>query len=877
MKTPRNVGPPRWANRLLEWFCAPHLLEEVQGDLHERYRRDRQRIGITKANHRYWLNVLRFMQPFAMKRQSSEYPSPFLLSSDMLRNYFTISWRNLGRNKLYSLINLVGLAAGLASSVLILLWVQNELSYDTYHGKVDQTYRVTNTLKVSDEPWVWSNSPLVLGETAQREVPGIERITRFKRPWQALTFRVGNALRSEEKAAFVDSTWFAVFDYQFLLGDPNRALNDPNSIVLTETKARNWFGDPVAAVGKLVRMDSTDFVVRAVVRDNRPNSSFRYEVLLPIASSLRTANDRYNDRDWNNFNYQLFLQLNPGVKPQKIGQQLTQLYRAYKKDSSVTASLISLQDIHFNATFQSDDLPKGNRRTVITLGLVGLLILIIASINYVNLATAVASQRAKEVGIKKIIGADRGRLFAQFLSESTLLTLLALGLALGIIGFSLPLFNDFTENQFALDFRNGTLWLLLLGSVGLTILLSGVYPSLLLSSLQPVQVLKGGNVLGSRNAYFRQGLVVVQFTISVVLIISTLLIFRQLRYAQTQDPGYQRAHIFTFQLPPLSGGVRTVGAREFIKQRLRGLSGIVGVTSANQPIIDMQSTHSGSLKWVGKPDDFTPAVSQFSVEPETRSVFGLKLTAGRWFRRDMKLDTANVILNETAVKALGLKSPVVGQWFEFQSRRGQIIGVAKDFHFRSFHQKIEPMVLFYAPNWQVHVFAKLSPGAAPRVLAEAETIWKERFPEKPFAYTFLDERFDRLYQTERKAGQLFNVFAGIAILISCLGLFGLATFSAERRTKEIGVRKVLGASVVSIVSLLSKDFLKLVMIAIVIASPIAWYTMNRWLQDFAYRVDIAWWVFALAGLLAIGIALLTVSFQSIKAALMNPVKSLRSE
>ncbi|RIV24892.1 ABC transporter permease [Fibrisoma montanum] len=869
--------PPRWAQRLLRWLHPSNTLEEVEGDLDELYAYWHQRAGEPHATLRYLLNVLSVLPPFVRRRQQiNQYPQPSLFHPDMLRNYFTIALRNLWRNKLYSSLNLTGLAVGLAASALILLWVQNELSFDSYHPAADRTYRVTNTLKISGDPWVWSNSPLKLGETAQREVPGIERITRFKTPWQAPNFQVGNDLYSEDKAVFIDSTWFKVFDYNFLVGNQEKALDDPNSVVLTETKARTWFGNPEAAVGKIVRMDSTNLVVRAVVRDNRPNSSFRYDVLMPIGVSLQNANARANEQDWNNFNYQLFLQLNAGAKPEKISQQLTQLYRVHKLDSSITASLIPLRDIHFNTSFQNDVLPKGQRKTVMTLGLVGLLILIIASINYVNLATALTSQRAKEVGVKKIIGAGRGRLFAQFLSESVLLTLLALGLALGLIGLSLRLFNHFTDNQFRLDLGNTMLWLFLLGSVGLTVLLSGVYPSLLLSSLEPVKVLKGSNVLNSRNTGFRQGLVVVQFTISIALIVTTLIISRQLHYVQTQDPGYQREHIFMFQVP-FEDGRNTVSIRSLIKQQLRDLSGVAGVTSANQPIVDMKSMHSGSLKWAGKRDDFKPTVSQFSVEPETRSVFNLKLTQGRWFSRDMKLDTANVILNETAVKSLGLKAPVVGQWFEFQSRRGRIIGITKDFNFQSFHQKIEPMVLFYAPSWQSHIFAKTAPGTTPKVLAKAERIWQTQFPGKPFKYTFLDESFNRLYQAEQKAGQLFNVFASITILLSCLGLFGLATFSAERRTKEIGVRKVLGASVTSIVSLLSKDFLRLVIIAIVLATPIAWYLMNQWLQDFAYKIDIEWWVFALAGLLAIGIALLTVSFQSIKAALTNPVKSLRAE
>jgi len=796
----------------------------------------------------------------------------------MWTNYLKMAVRSLWRNRLYSLLNLVGLAVGLAASVMILLWVQSEMSFDSYHRETDRTYRVTNTLDVGgDEPWVWSASPFILGETAQRQIPGIQCIARTKTPMRVPIFQINDAFYSEKKTAYVDSNWFAAFNYQFLLGSPNQALSDPNSVVLTESKAQKWFGSIEAAMGKVVRLDSANLTVRAIVRDNPTNSSFHYDVLLPIANSIRNPKDRQNEYSWGNFNYQLFLQLGDGVKPEKIGSQLTQLYYAYKKDSSVTASLLPLRDIHFNTSFQSDSLPKGNRRTVTTLGLVGLLILVIASINYVNLTTALTSRRAKEVGMKKIIGAGRGRMFAQFLGESVLLILLALIMALGLIELNLPYLNDFTDSHFALNFVNGTLWLLLMGSVGLTVALSGIYPSLLLSSLNPVDVLKGGNVLSSRNAGFRQGLVVVQFTISLVLIVSTLVIYQQLSYAQNQDPGYQRAQVFTFQLPSSVRGTKAAEARDYIKQNLGQFAGIAGVASANQSIVFLNSTHSGSLKWEGKSDDFTPTVSQFSVEPELQSVFDLKLSSGRWFQRDMKLDTANVVLNETAVKSLGLQSPVAGQWFEFQGRRGRIIGVAKDFHFKSFHEKIEPMVMFYDPTWQSQIFVKTLPGKTAAALTETARIWQERFPEIPLDYKFLDDSFAQLYKADRQAGELFNVFSGIALLISCLGLFGLTTFTAEQRTKEIGIRKVLGASVTSIVALLSKDFLKLVLIAIVIASPIAWYAMNAWLADFAYKIDISWWVFALAGGLAVGIALLTVSFQSVRAALMNPVESLRSE
>lgn len=483
--------------------------------------------------------------------------------------------RSLWRNRLYSLLNLVGLAVGLAASVMILLWVQSELSFDSYHREADRIYRVTNMLDVGgDEPWVWSTSPLILGETARREVPGVKNITRTKTPGQTAIFRVGDSFFSEKKTAYVDSNWFATFDYQFILGDSKEALYNPNSVVLTETEAQKWFGSAEAALEKVVRMDSTDLVVRAIVRDNPANSSFRYEVLLPIAVSISNPKNEYS---WDNFNYQLFLQLDEGVEPAKIGPQLTQLYYTHKKDSSVTASLLPLREIHFNTSFQSDDLPKGNRRTVTTLGLIGLLILIIASINYVNLTTALTSRRAKEVGMKKIMGAGQGRMFAQFLGESALLILLALILALGLIEYSLPYLNDFTDTRFVLDFGDSTLWLLLGGSVGLTVLLAGIYPSLLLSSLKPVHVLKGENVLSTRNAGFRQSLVVVQFAISLVLIVSTLVIYRQLSFSLNQNPGYQRANIFSFEMPPSLRGIQKVEARNYIKQSLGNFTGIAGV------------------------------------------------------------------------------------------------------------------------------------------------------------------------------------------------------------------------------------------------------------------------------------------------------------
>lgn len=801
---------------------------------------------------------------------------PLLPPLSMLR--FAI--RNLLKTKLFGLLNVTGLAVGMAASVLILLWVQNELSFDSYHTKSARTYPVITHNQVNkEETWHWSTTPLPLAELA-KQLPDVETLTRLSKPfWNGLTMKIGGQLIQEPKVACVDENWFSVFDYSLVDGSLTDFNRNMRSLALAESKATRLFGS-ARAVGQLVRIDTLDYVVRAVFKDNPVNSSFQYDCLIPLSAHLSNPNTYKNENNWNNFNYETYLVLRPGADARKVSKKLTQLVqvakadeKTKKPDTSITLELESLTDMHFDTVDRSGS-EQGDRRTVYIFFGLALAILLMACINYVNLTTARASIRAKEVGVKKIIGAGHAQLFAQFMLESILMCTAALGIALVLTYSFLPIFNSLTNKTFSINFGSISLWAVLMGTALTAIVLTGIYPAMLLSSFQPVRAIRGLNVLGSSNSLFRKSLVVVQFTISIAFLIATLVVYYQIKFIRTTKLGYDRDHILSLTIP---WNVQPKVDPLVMKSRLLQQSSIKEATIASQNIVEIKSAHSGSLDWDGRPADFQPTVGQISVEPSYQKVFNLKMAEGRWFAENNTADEQNVILNEAAVRKFKLRKPVVGQRFHFQDLKGVVMGVVRDFHFKSLHEEISPLVLFNKSGWRSGIYVKIVPGKEADAIKAIQRIWTELVPSRPLEYTFLDETFDRLYKTEARTATLFNAFALVAVLISCLGLFGLATFTAEMRTKEIGIRKVLGASVVSLMTLLSTDFLKLVLIAIVVAIPIGYYFMHSWLQSFAYKIDLAWWLFALAGLLAVIVALLTISFQSAKAALTNPVKSLRNE
>jgi len=798
----------------------------------------------------------------------------------MIKNYFKIAWRNLWRHKRMTAINVAGLGIGMAATVLIALWVQNELNFDKFQPDAKNIYRIKVRLSISKtETWIWESSQYILGDFAQRQIPEIADITRLQSHYGDLNMRYGDQLIAEKKSAYVDEHWFKIFHYDVVDGTIDAFVKNPFSLIITESTAKKYFGDK-EAVGKILRLDTVNYQVQAVVKDNPANSSFQYNLLMPIAAKLTDPQQKKNDLQWGNYEYLTFLKLKPGANINRIATKLERIVHENKKGDKDNEKfgLISLPDLHFENDLQSSSILHGNRTMVNVFMVLGALLLITACINYVNLTTARASLRSKEISIRKIVGADRLQLFGQFMSESLLVSFMALVLALLIVEAAMPWFKNFTGKEIEPPFTSPVILLILGLTLLVSFLLNGLYPAALLSSFQPLNVFRGKSVLNFKDITLRRVLVVMQFTISVVLIVGTLVIYRQLRFMQNIDPGYNRSQVFSFSFPywkiPHFDFKKGDELLKTVKQQLKEQSATSNIAMAGSGLVDFDSKSSGGFDWAGRPKEFDPSFAPLRADVDFQNLMQLKIKEGRWFREDIA-DKKNAILNETAVKLTGLREPVIGQRFVHQGDTGVIIGVVKDFHYRSLHDKIGPMVISNDPGEGFYI--KTAPGNTAAAIAAASKIWKQYFPNTPFVYTFLDETYNNLYKQEQQSSVLVTLFALIAIFISALGLLGLAAFAAEQKVKEIGIRKVLGASMQHIVRLLSVDFIKMVCIASVIAFPLAYWAMNRWLQGFAYRIALPWWIFLAAAAIALAIALVTVSFQAIKAAVANPVNSLRSE
>lgn len=800
----------------------------------------------------------------------------------MIKNYFITTWRNLWRNKTTSFINLFGLSVGITAAVLILMWVQNERSFDSYHPDAQNIYRIINHIKVSkDEDWIWETTPLAMASAAKQDIPEIATATRIMSEWELQVFNINNKLFSEKKCAYIDNNWFDVFHYDFKQGNVASFIKDPYGMILTESVAEKFFGDQ-DAIGQTIKIDSTNFTVRAVVKDNPSNSSFQFDVLMPLSVFVANQKKSGTDTGWGNFNYITFLKLTKTANVNVVVRKLNVVIAKNRgKDNNATISLHSLTSMHFDTRIGFSSFKHTEKKKTYIFSVLALMLLLTACINYVNLTTARASLRAKEVSIRKIVGAYSKHLFFQFITESVVVSVLALAVSLLLIKLSLPYFNQLTDMSFVSPFSSLMVWKVLLGTLIATIILNGVYPALLLSSFKPLNVFRGKSLLKVKDSGLRKGLVVFQFALSVMLIIGTVVVFRQLQFVQSSNPGYNRSQIISMRLPFKSLIYMKEDARssfvDNIKYELSKNVNTQLVTSSNQPIVNVTNTNSGSSKWDGKDSLFNPTVHTLSVDARYQKVFDLKMKEGRWYYPNDKSDLKNYILNETAVKVFGLHQPVIGQRFSFSKIEGTIIGVVKDFHHSSMHDKIEPVLIHNDPVWMTYISVKAREGNIKQTLATMEAVWYKFLPDEPFDYTFMDDTFNALYKSDLKTSKLILIFSIITIIISALGLFGLAAFTAERKKKEIGIRKVLGATIINITSLLSKEFVILVGIAILIASPVAWWVMNKWLEDFAYRINIGVWVFVFAGFTALFIALVTVSFLAIKAAVANPVQSLRTE
>ncbi|MBA4850864.1 ABC transporter permease [Emticicia sp. BO119] len=807
----------------------------------------------------------------------------------MIRNYLKIAFRNLRKQKGFTFINIAGLAIGITCFLLIGLYVKDELSYDRFNKNADRIYRVTRVFKSND-----GTVSLHLGHVApafmqyfQSDFSEAEQITRLFGQ-QSVVNRPENPEKKYQESSmyFAEANIFKVFSFNMLSGNPDKALVEPFTVVLSKPMAEKYFGseDPI---GKLLKADSKyELRVTGVFEPLPTQSHFHADFLL----SMNTLNDdkiygKDNmNRDWGGNNFATYFLMPKGYDMSRIESRMktfldTHLPVYDGRKGSQYSNLIfqKLTDIHLYSHLDSEHEANGNIKYVYTFSAIAFFILLIACINYMNLATARSAGRAKEVGLRKVVGAIRAQLIGQFLSESLLLTLFSLAIALVATVLLIPALNDFTNKS--LTFTNlfdYKIILLIIGVIFFTGILAGSYPAFFLTAFQPVEVLKGKIKNAMKNGRLRQVLVVMQFSIAYILIISTAIIYKQLSFMLTQDVGYKKDQVIVMRV----GNDSSVDFESF-KQELKRQTGVKNVSHSSRTPTGRLLDSQGAK--VAKGDSMAPTstvIKALSIDHDYLSTYELKLVAGRDFSRDFKSDDSTAyILNEAAVKSIGWKSnaDAIDEAFEYGGKKGKVVGVVKDFHFESLHQKIVPMVMFFNKGWRSWLSINMAAGDFQKTIANIEKTFKVYMPDTPFSYQFLDERFNKQYEAEQKQRSLFMIFAGISIFISCLGLFALAAFMAEQRRKEIGVRKVLGASVGSITTLLSKDFIKLVVISILIASPIAWYAMSGWLTDFAYRIDIEWWIFPAAGLVAILIAVATVSYQAISAALVNPVKSLKSE
>jgi putative ABC transport system permease protein len=790
----------------------------------------------------------------------------------MIKNYFKTAWRNILKNRFYTLVNLTGLTIGLTVSLLILLWVNDELSYDRFNTNAANIYQINSQIGTGSSTQVWGNTQPPLVDHAIKEVPGVQNAVRIITNRNYSIFRYQNKILEvgENGVYFVDPSIFKMFDFKLLKGDVNRPFPNDRSIIITETTAKNYFGD-ADPIGKVLVADNKDnYTVAGVMADFPENSTIKADMFFSIELKRKQppvgGSAKSMDEEWNNYYATTFMQLQPGVQPQTVMDKLTQTslkHLSGPEDSKLKYLAQPLANIHLYR-------PDGNSsgmQTVRVFVIVAVLILLIACINYVNLSTARAMLRSKEVSVRKIIGAEKKQLFMQFLIETLLFFFIAVILSFVLIYLLMPLYNDISGKQMHFNLLDSGVWKVLGTTIAAILLAASIYPALLLSSFKPVNALRGKLTLGLGNATFRKVLVVCQFVFSIGLITGTLIINGQLKYIRQKDLGYDKSYVFTFPMRSMQQNFEAIRAQLLTKP------GILDVTSSNDNIISANNTTSDD-SWDGKDPNTSFLVHPITVDRYFLNFFKLKMVEGTGFT-GITSDSTHFILNETAARESGVKDPV-GKPFMVNFIKGTIIGVVKDFHFASLRQKIEPAVFIYKRSCRRMLIRTTGKDAA-NTVATVQQNWASYNTGFPFTYNFIDEFYDKLYRTDMRAGTLFSIFTAIAIIISCLGLLGLATYTAQVKVKEIGIRKVLGASVSSITVMLSRDFLALVAWSILIAAPISWFAMNKWLQDFAYRTPIEWWVFVLAGASALLIAFITISSQAIKAALANPVRSLRSE
>jgi putative ABC transport system permease protein len=784
----------------------------------------------------------------------------------MIRNYFKIALRNIRSGGWYSALNIGGLAVVLAVSLLLFWWVKDELTFDRFHADADRIYLVNTHFGKGEDEHTFTSTPGPVAVVAQQQIPEVEHVIRVG-DFSSGTFRAnGKTFTEKSNLAYADADLLTVLSgFQVIYGDRTKLFSEPNSVVLTEKLARKFFGTADVVGKSLTNIENKDvYTVSAVFADAPDNSSLKNNMYVNMdvrKNDSKIKEGRSIDENWDNYGFETYVKLIRGADPKEVAAKLTSIQASVLKKNSVSDfQLQPITDIHLHPVEGNEGVVQQIR----ILGMVAVLLLSIGCINYVNLTTARASRRSKEVGIRKVVGAASRQLALQLLIESLLTLFLALVLSIALIQGLLPFYSNITGKSGHFSLTDPQAWQVLAGILFFCFLMAGIYPAFLVAKFNPILALRG-RASQAGGAVLRKSLVVIQFSLATILIIGTLVIGSQLRFIRERDPGFSRENVFSFN-------GRTFTPQ--LKQSLQGESSIKGISTSSDSPVNVMSG-SATNDWDGKDKDRTIIMAQMNVDRDFIPNFGIKLISGTNFTGN-KADSTHFILNETAINQTGIKNPI-GKRFKFEGTEGTIIGVVKDFSITSIREPIWPLIMYSKPDWNYMVHVHTTRDLTPSALASTEKLWRQFSPDFPFEYTFLDADYNQLYTAEQQTGQLFNFFAGVAIVISCLGLLGLVSFTAEQRTKEIGIRKVLGATVFNITSLLSKDFMKLIIISILIASPIAWYVTDHWLQGFAIKVKVEWWVFGVAAVLAVFTALITIGFQSIKAALADPVKSLRSE
>jgi putative ABC transport system permease protein len=892
--------PPRWATRLLQWYCAPHLIEEVQGDLQEEFDFQVKQVGATQARLDYIRNVLGFIKPFAIKRKKSHTSNSFTMN--MLKHYFTVALRNMVKQKSFSAINIIGLALGMTCCLFIFLWVQDEKAVDNFHANGKRLYLLYQTVSVKGQTNGSYSTPFnliyrSLNDLKAREdaasaldeikqvIPEIKQLssymTGYELPWgHPETFQVGDKIQ-KFKGSRAGKDFFTMFSYPIIAGDAKDALHDVSSIAISRQMAEFFFGTPQEALGKSIRFENRlDFVINAVYENISPQSSWQFEFLIDWDAQIKRL-------DWSSHLILTTFLLTESADPIQVEEKLNRFLQIRSDKNApekITLGLKPFGDQYLYSTFVNGKPSEGRIVYVQIFTGVAIFILIIACINFMNLATARSMKRAKEVGVRKVVGSSRFSLIGQFFGESILISFFALLVSVILLQVLLPSFNNLTGKQIASPITVPLYWMVLLALTCVTGLIAGSYPALFLSSLKPVQILKGTLRFTSSATWLRKGLVCFQFTLSILLVIATIVVTRQTNFVQNTNLGYNRDNLIYIQIEGELNPKYTLFKERALK--MPGVAMIDRITEAPHAmgfIVDEKDgfsetdTGNDAINWEGK-ENISVGFKPASVGFDFIKIMDLKVAEGRDFSKAFATDSADAfIVNEEAVKQMGMKDPI-GKWVSAWNKKGHIVGILKDYHTNTLREPIKPLIIDVKEyEYFGVIIVRLEPGKTKEALASLETVCKEINPNYPFAFQFLDQEYDKLYRNEQVMTKLTNLFALLGITISCLGLLGLVMFAAEQRTKEIGIRKVLGATVANIVNLLSKDFLILVLISFLIAAPLAGYFMNQWLLGFAYKIELSWWIFVFAGATVLVIALLTIAVQAVQSAVVNPVKSLRTE